>query len=145
MEINLAVRKAYFAALSGNILNGVAQVPIFDSFVDPESTTYPYVILSVGDFIQRDVKRCKVYDGFVTVEVVTGSLDATHGRSEGENIAGQIVDIITPDDYVDIDTVANGYQVGDSKVISNSSIVQRSTPYYVFRQILRFEHIINKL
>lgn len=139
MELNKAIRTGYFTALSG-----VISVPIYDAFAVPEQANYPYVLLSSQTNIQRIVKRNKVYDATVAIDIVTGS-QTPKGKAESENIAEEIENIITPDTYIDLNIEANGYKIGDTIKINDNYLMQKNDVHYVVRKIITFKHIISKL
>ena len=139
MELNKAIRTGYFTALKN-----VISAPIYDAFAIPEQVNYPYVLISSQTNLPRIVKRCKVYDATVTVDIVTASKDPK-GKAESENIAEEIEDIITPNTYTDINIEAYGYKIGDTIKINDNYINQKNDVYYVVRKIITFKHIISKL
>lgn len=73
MEISKAIRTGYFSVLDGNITHNGDVVPVYDAFAVPEDVTYPYILLSTQNNIQRIIKRCKVYDSSILIDIVTGS------------------------------------------------------------------------
>ena len=139
MELNKAIRTGYFTAL-----NGVINAPVYDAFAVPEQANYPYVLISSQTNTQRIVKRNKVYDATVIIDIVTGSQNPK-GKSESENIAEEIENIITPDTYIDLNIEANGYKIGDTIKINDNYLMQKNDVHYVVRKIITFKHIISKL
>lgn len=139
MELNKAIRTGYFTALSG-----VISVPVYDAFAVPEQANYPYVLVSSQTNMQRIVKRNKVYDATVVIDIVTGSQNPK-GKAESENIAEEIENIITPDTYIDLNIEANGYKIGDTIKINDNYLMQKNDVHYVVRKIITFKHIISKL
>src|SRR5690606_1682288 len=102
--LSKAVRTGYYTALSG-----VISAPVFDAFALPNSVDYPYVLISSQTSVQRSIKRCKVYDLSIVIDIVTGSPNVI-GMSQAEDIAEEIENIINPDTFQDIDIRANGYK-----------------------------------
>lgn len=139
MELSLAVRTGYYQALSG-----VISAPVYDSFAVPEQPGYPYVIISSQTSTQRLIKRCKVYDVSITLDIVTGSTDQI-GMAQAEGIAEEIEDIVNPDTFVDLDITANGYAIGDTYRASDGQLTDRNDMYYVYRKILTYNHIVNRV
>ena len=80
----------------------------------------------------------------MVVDIVTGSTDPI-GRSESEDIAEQITDIITPDNFKDLDLTALGYQLGNTEIESDNYINSKNDVYYLFRKIITFKHLTIKL
>lgn len=139
MELSLAIRIGYTDALDGFI-----SAPVFDAMALPENTPYPYVLLSSQTEMQRDVDGCKVYDATVLIDIVTGSEEPI-GRESAEEIAGEIEDIINPDDGIDIDITSNGYRVAGTKREQGFDTSARNGNYYIFRKLIRYRHIVHKL
>lgn len=145
MEINKAIRTAYFTALNGNVLDKESNaISFYDAFAIPNDATYPYVVLSSQTATQVSLKRCKKYNTTMVVDIVTGSTDPI-GRSESEDIAEQITDIITPDNFKDLDLTALGYQLGNTEIESDNYINSKNDVYYIFRKIITFKHLTIKL
>jgi hypothetical protein len=145
MDVNLAVRKGYYSALNGNVIYDAAVVPIFDTYADPETTKYPYVILSNTTSTQREGKRFKSYNLNIVVDIVTGSPESTFGREQSEEIGDLVAAIVNPDTFIDIDIPANGFKIGDTSAGTNTQLTSRSGPYFIFRKLITFNHIICKL
>jgi len=138
VELNKAIRIGYASALSS------ISAPIYDAYAIPEQASYPYVLIGSQTNVQRVVKRTKIYDATVTVDIVTGSQE-TIGRSQSEDIAEEIENIITPDTFTDLNIEANGYKIGDTIKISDNYITSKNDVNYVYRKIITFKHIISKL
>lgn len=68
MEVNKAIRTAYF-----NALNGVISVDVYDSFAIPDNANKPYVIISSQTKNQLLIKRCKRWNASVLLDIVTVS------------------------------------------------------------------------
>lgn len=124
-------------ALSGNI--GAA---VYDGFA-PENVSYPYVIISSQTSVQRWIKRARVYDVQITLDIVTGS-QSVQGMSQAEGIAEAINDIILPSDYKDIDITANGFKIGDTRRASDNHITSRNELFYVYRKLMTYELIVTE-
>lgn len=140
MEISQAVRFAYFDAI-GTVTN----VPIFDVYALPEGTPYPYILLSTQTSVQRIIKRCKVYDASILIDIVTGESNGYAGRIQAEDIAEKIEQVIIPDDFSDLDLSVYGYSIGDTRMEmdTDSSLMNGTTNIY--RKLIRYSHIISKL
>lgn len=139
MELSKAVKTGYFSALSGNI-----SAPVYDAFAIPEQAQYPYVIISSQTSVQRTVKRCKVYDLSVNLDIVTGSQD-TIGMSQAEDIAEEIENIVNPDTFEDIDITTNGYRIADTRRLSDGQLTGKNDLYYIYRKIITYSHLIHKI
>jgi len=139
MELSKAVRTGYYSALSG-----VISAPVFDAFALPNGVDYPYVIISSQSSVQRTVKRCKVYDLSIVIDIVTGSPNVI-GMSQAEDIAEEIENIINPDTFEDIDIRANGYKIGDTRRIADNQITTKNEVNYIFRKLITYSHIIHKI
>lgn len=144
MDLSLAIRKGYYNALALNVVFNTKIVEVYDSFAPSEVASYPYIIISTINTNQVDVKRCRIYDVSVLIDVVTGSTEANFGREESDLIGEQISAIINPETYIDVDLSANGFSIGNTTE-SSRYLTARNTPYFIFRKLLTFEHIINKL
>lgn len=139
MELSKAIRTGYYTALNGNI-----SAPVYDVYAIPEGVKYPYVLLSSQTSIQGNLKRCKKYDATILLDIVTGSTDPI-GREQSENIAEEIENIINPDSFADIDLSSNGYSIGNTTRGSDYDMGDKNGAYYVFRKLIRYEHLISKL
>lgn len=139
MELSKAVRTGYYTALSG-----VISAPVFDAFALPNNIDYPYVLISSQTSVQRTVKRCKVYDLSIVIDIVTGSPNVI-GMSQAEDIAEEIENIINPDTLEDIDIRANGYKIGDTRRIADNQITTKNEVNYIFRKLITYSHIIHKI
>lgn len=139
MELSKAVRTGYFSALAGNI-----SAPVYDAFAIPEQPKYPYVLISSQTSIQRTVKRCKVYDLTINIDVVTGS-DSTIGMNQAEDISEEIENIVNPDTFIDIDITSSGYRIADTRRLSDGQLTSKNDIYYIYRKIITYSHLIHKL
>lgn len=144
MELSKAVRTGYFSAL-----DGVISVRVFDSFApdadeNGQDVHPPYVIISSQTSVQRTVKRCKVYDLSVNLDIVTGSQD-TIGMSQAEDIAEEIENIVNPDTFEDIDITTNGYRIADTRRLSDGQLTGKNDLYYIYRKIISYSHLIHKI
>lgn len=144
MELSKAVRTAYFTALDGNIIFNSIAVPVYDAYAVPDGIPYPYILLSSQTSNQLSIKRCKRYNVSVIVDIVTGSTDVI-GRSDAEDIAEQIEDIINPDDFTDLDLSANGYQLGNTSRDNDTDLTDKNNIYYIYRKLLTYNHLVVKL
>lgn len=144
MELSKAVRTAYFTALDGNIIFNSIAVPVYDAYAVPDGIPYPYILLSSQTSNQLSIKRCKRYNVSVIVDIVTGSTDVI-GRSDAEDIAEQIEDIINPDDFTDLDLSANGYQLGNTSRDNDTDLTDKNNIYYIYRKLLTYSHLAVKL
>lgn len=139
MELSKAVRTGYYTALSG-----VISAPVFDAFALPNEVNYPYVLISSQSSVQRSIKRCKVYDLSIVIDIVTGSPNVI-GMSQAEDIAEEIENIINPDTFEDIDIRSNGYKIGDTRRIADNQITTKNEVNYIFRKLITYSHIIHKI
>jgi hypothetical protein len=137
MELSLALRIGYFAALTGNIIG----VPIFDSMA-PEEAEPPYIILSTQTNTQRLTKSCKLYDASLLVDIVTRNI-TPGGRKESEEIGAVVEELINPDSRTDINI--QDYQIVDTWRGEDTDLVSKSGQFYVYRKLMRYNHSINKL
>lgn len=144
MELSKAIRTGYYTALAGNVTYSSKVVPFYDAYAIPEGVSYPYVLLSSQTSVQGRRKRCKKYDASILIDIVTGSMDPI-GRDQAEDIAEQIEDIVNPDSGIDLDISGNGYQLADTtRSLDYDSSLKRGE-IYVFRKLMRYEHITIKL
>ena len=144
MELSKAVRTAYYTALDGSITFDSVVVPVYDAYAVPDGIPYPYILLSSQTSNQLSIKRCKRYNVSVIVDIVTGSTDPI-GRSDAEDIAEQIEDIINPDDFTDLDLSAYGYQLGNTLKDSDNDLTDKNNIYYIYRKLLTYSHLAVKL
>lgn len=144
MELSKAIRTAYFNALDGNVTFNSNIVPVFDAFAIPDGVTYPYILLSSQTSNQLLIKRCKRYNTSILIDIVTGSTDPI-GRSDSEDIAEQIENIINPDTFIDLDLSAYGYQLGNTNRSADNDLSDKNSIYYIFRKLLTYDHLIVKL
>lgn len=144
MEVSLAIRKGYFDALNGNVSYNSVDLGIYDAYAVPEDVAYPYILLSSQVESQRLQKDCKTYDANILIDVVTGDLNPI-GRQQSEEIADQIEDIINPDSRVNIDIESDGYKIGSTNRLEGSDLTAKNNQYYVFRKLIRYQHIICKI
>lgn len=139
MELSKAVRTGYYQALSG-----VISAPVYDAFAVPEQPRYPYVLISSQTSSQRTIKRCKVWDVQITIDVVTGSTDQI-GMAQAEDISEEVENIVNPDTFEDIDITALGYRIGDTRRSGDGQLTNRNDLYYVYRKIITYTHIVSKV
>lgn len=144
MELSKAIRTAYFTALDGNITHNAAVVPVYDAFAIPDGVTYPYILLSSQTSVQGNLKRCKRYNASILIDIVTGSTDPI-GRSDAEDIAEQIEDIVNPDSFSDLDLNSNGYDIGNTSRGGDNDISDKNNIYYIYRKLITYDHIITKI
>lgn len=144
MELSKAIRTAYYSALDGNVLFNAIPVPIYDAFAVPDGIPYPYILLSSQTSNQLSIKRCKRYNSSILIDIVTGSTDPI-GRSDSEDIAEQIDDIINPDTFTDLDLSTYGYQLGNTTREGDNDLSDKNNIYYVYRKLITYNHLIVKL
>ncbi|MNR14366.1 hypothetical protein D3C85_1308390 [compost metagenome] len=78
------------------------------------------------------------------VDIVTSSTDPI-GRSDSEDIAEQIENIVNPDSFADLNLNANGYDIGNTSRAGDSDLSDKSGIYYIFRKLITYDHIVTKL
>lgn len=144
MELSKAVRTAYYTALNGQITFNSNIVPVFDVYALPDGVPYPYILLSSQTSNQLTIKRCKRYNASILIDIVTGSTDPI-GRSDAEDIAGQIEDIINPDTFIDLDLSAYDYQLMNTTRDNDTDLTDKNNIYYIYRKLLTYNHLIVKL
>ena len=144
MELSKAIRTAYFTALNGNIIFDSKVVPVFDAYSLPDGIPYPYILLSSQTSNQLSIKRCKRYNASILIDIVTGSADPI-GRSDAEDIAEQIEDIVNPDNFIDLDLTADGYQLGNTTRESDNDLTDKNNIYYIYRKLLTYSFLAVKL
>lgn len=144
MELSKALRVGYFNALDGNVTYNGFDVPVFDAYALPEGISYPYILLSSQTSVQGNLKRCKRYNASILIDIVTGSTDPI-GRSDSEDIAEQIEDIINPDSFEDLNINVNGYDIGNTSRAGDNDLSDKNGVYYIFRKLITYDHIITKL
>jgi|SRR5690554_2717405 len=144
MEVSLALRRAYFKKLNGNITLDGDTIPVFDAYALPEDVTYPYMLLSSQVNVQRGVKcNTKMYNSTILVDIVTGDIDPI-GREQSEVIANKIETLVYPDNDTDLDLTDDGWEIGHTQREQDFDSSQRSDVYYIFRKLIRYEHLISK-
>lgn len=145
MEVNKAIRTAYYIALDGKILDKNSnEINIYDAFALPEQVNYPYILLSSQTINQLTIKRKKRYNSTILIDIVTGSSEPK-GKSESEDIAEQIENIINPDTYQDLDLNLYGYQLGNTIKESDTYLTNKNNTYYVTRKLITYNHLIVKI
>lgn len=144
MELSKAIRTGYFNALDGNVTYNGVDVPVFDAYAIPDGVTYPYILLSSQTSVQGNLKRCKRYNASILIDIVTGSTDPI-GRSNAEDIAEQIEDIVNPDTFADLDLNDNGYDIGNTSRGGDNDLSDKNGVYYIFRKLITYDHIVTKL
>lgn len=144
MELSKAIRTAYFTALNGNIIFNSKIVPVFDAYALPDGIPYPYILLSSQTSNQLSIKRCKRYNASILIDIVTGSTDPI-GRSDAEDIAEQIEDIVNPDTFIDLDLTTDGYQLGNTTRESDNDLTDKNNIYYIYRKLLTYSFLAVKL
>lgn len=141
MELSKSIRTAYYTALNGNITFNSKVVPVFDAFALPDGVTYPYILLSSQTSNQLRIKRCKRYNATILVDIVTGSTDPI-GRSDAEDIAEQIDNIVSPDTFKDLDLSDYDYQIIDTYRDNDTDLSDKNNIYYIFRKLLTYNHLV---
>ncbi len=145
MELSKAIRFGYYDALFGNVTSNSVPVPIFDVYAVPEDVDKPYILLSTQTSNQGNLKRCKRYTATILIDIVTGGLNSMAGRIQPEDIAEQIEDIINPDSFEDIDISAYGYAIGNTSRESDTDSSLQNGSEYIYRKLIRYEHIVTKI
>lgn len=140
-----AIRLAYYDALFGSVTSNGLPVPFFDVYVVPENVNKPYVLLSTQTANQLTIKRCKRYNATMLIDIVTGGQNNMAGRRQAEDIASQIESIINPDTFEDLDLTAYGYQLGNTETESDTDSSLKSGSEYIYRKLIRYNHLIVKL
>lgn len=144
MELSKAIRTAYYTALNGNVTYNGNDVPLFDAYAVPDGVSYPYILLSSQTSNQLRIKRCKRYNASILIDIVTGSTDPI-GRSDAEDIAEQIDNIVSPTSFEDLDLSAYGYQLGNTTREGDNDISDKNNIYYVYRKLLTYSFLAVKL
>jgi len=141
MELSKAIRTAYYTALSGNVTFESKIVPVFDAFALPDGIPYPYILLSSQTSNQLRIKRCKRYNVSILIDIVTGATDPI-GRSDAEDIAEQVDEIISPDTFGDLDLSAYDYQICDTYRDNDTDLSDKNNIYYIYRKLLTYNHLV---
>jgi hypothetical protein len=141
MELSKAIRTAYENALMGNVTFNSEVVPVYDAFAIPEQKGYPYILLSSQTSNQLKIKRCKRYNASILIDIVTGSTDPI-GRSNAEDIAEQIDNIVSPTTFKDLDLSAYDYQICDTYRDNDTDLSDKNNIYYIFRKLLTYNHLV---
>jgi hypothetical protein len=136
MDISLALKTGYFQALTHEI-----GIPIYDAFAIPATAVYPYVIISNISVSERIPNGCKIYNATVTLDIVTGFSSPT-GMSSAWNISELITDIINPMNLQDLDIEGNGWVIGETRLSGSNPIQLRTGNYWIYRNLLVFNHIV---
>lgn len=144
MELNKAIRTKYFELLDGQVSFNSKIVPVFDVYAIPDGITYPYILLSSQTSNQLQIKRCKRYNSSILIDIVTGGTDAI-GRSDSEDIAEQIENIVNPDTFIDPSLIAYGYQLGNTFLESTNDLTDKNNIYYIYRKLLTYSFLAVKL
>ena len=140
-----AIRFGYYNALNGNVTSNSVPVPIFDVYAVPEDIDKPYILLSTQTTNQLTIKRCKRFNATILIDIVTGGLNNMAGRIQAEDIAEQIENIINPDTFTDLDISAYGYQLANTETESDTDSSLQNGSEYIYRKLLRYNHLIVKL
>lgn len=141
MELSKAIRTAYYTALDNAVNFKGLYVPVFDAFAIPNGVKYPYILLSSQTSNQLRIKRCKRYNASILIDIVTGSTDPI-GRSDAEDIAEQIDNIVSPMTFQDLDLSAYDYQICDTYRDNDTDLSDKNSTYYIFRKLLTYNHIV---
>lgn len=141
MDISLSLRTAYYTALNGQIKKNLVALPVYDAYALPENIVYPYILLSSQTESQRIVKRCKMFNVSILIDIVTGSIDMI-GRAESEGYAEQIDNIVNPDSFVDL--TMTGYTIGNTYRGESYDTTDKNQNFYIYRKLIRYNHIISK-
>lgn len=142
MQLSKSIRTAYYTALNGVITHNGKTLGIYDSFALPEDVNYPYIILSTQTNVQRGLKRCKMWNASILIDIVTGSTDPI-GRSQSEDIAEQVDNIVNPDTFVDL-TLLGGFKIGNTIRESDTHLESKNNTHYIYRKLLNYNHLISK-
>ena len=84
------IKKAYYAALNGNISYAGVNIPVYS--IAPKSTDPPYIILGTTSLIEVGTKSDFLYDVTLFIEVVT----TDQSKAEMLSITNQILTILKP-------------------------------------------------
>lgn len=141
MELSKAIRTAYYTALNGNVTYNGNDVPLFDAYAVPDGISCPYILLSSQTSNQLRIKRCKRYNTSILIDIVTGSTDPI-GRSDAEDIAEQVDNIVSPMTFEDLDLSGYGYQICDTYRDGDTDLSDKNNIYYIFRKLLTYNHIV---
>lgn len=144
MELSRAIRTKYFELLDGNVTFNSNSVPVFDAYAVPDNATYPYILLSSQTSNQLLIKRCKRYNASILIDIVTGSTDPI-GRSDSEDIAEQIDNIVNPGSFIDPELTAYGYQLGNTFLESTNDLTDKNNIYYIYRKLLTYSFLAVKI
>lgn len=141
MELSTALRTGYYNALNGNVTYKGEVVNVYDTFALPEDAGYPYILLSSQNSQEKLVKGCKLYDADILIDIVTGELRPV-GRLQAESIADQVETLVNSN-FIDI--TSNGFKIGHTNRESDTDLGSKNDQYYIFRKLMRYKHLIDKL
>lgn len=139
MDLSKAVRLGYADVILSSI-----SCPVYDAFAIPLNVTYPYVLVSAQTSVQRNVKRCKIYDATINLDIVTGKREP-FGFNEADDIAFEIESLVNPDTYTDIDLSSYGFKIGDTKFGGEARLSNKNESHYINRKVITYNHLISKL
>lgn len=137
MQVSKAIRTGIFQALQA------LEHDVYDVFAVPEDVTYPYILISSQTSTQRGSKTCKDYNATVLIDIVTGSTDP-QGRSQSEDIAEQVDEIINPDNRQYIDLHPFGYEMATVRREQDYENTLKNDMYYIYRKLMRYNLLISK-
>jgi hypothetical protein len=110
---------------------------IFVSNAVPDGETYPYVVITDVQCIER-VQPCPLWVCYVTLDIVTGSKSQI-GRLQSLGIADNIHNAVKDSiGYQD-----NGYKVNSSYTTGSNPLDESDSITYVYRNIRTYVHQVS--
>lgn len=135
MHISTAIRQGYYQKLKD------LDIPVYASYAPPEGGS-AYIILSTQTASERENKACKSWLCSIVVDIVTTSIVPT-GLGLAESYAEQVEELIHQ--YANSNPILpSGYEIGNTNKESDTDIVTRNEANYVYRKILKYNHLISK-
>lgn len=131
------LRKAYFAALQGNIIIDSVEIPIYDGINPYEDSMY--IVLAERDAVQQLGKTCFDYDCTILVDCIVKN--SNFGFSKSEEIASAVLTLINSNIILPMDN----FQMTASSVTSKFNLSGLNKNDNVFRTLIRFSHKLHQI
>ena len=133
MNVEYAVQKAYYTALQA------LSVPVYSDFSIEPTREYPFIKITGIQANQEITNGCRIYNVFVTVEAITGSVNNV-GRKEALTLGASIDGIINSGSNIAIDAP---FEFGNTYLLNSETLDAKSGVYFIYRNLRTYQHKIN--
>lgn len=142
----LAIRTAYFNALSGNVTVAGYTFPVYDTREPNDTKSQGYIVLTEQNLsTTMGTKADFLTDNAILIEVVTLSSGVLAGGFRTADLAAtEILKIVNPSDKNDRIDFGTEFQNVFPEIISINNLREATDTQEIFRKLIRVRNVVHQ-